>query len=167
MFMRQTRRIIIHRLCRKLHTSPNINPQSRAYPFQHVHPDSFVARHFSIGGFADPGQVDDVAGTISSPVQEEPEPGITEHCVETSLSSFPLVAWPRVESRRRGLFYHTGQQLCGHQEDFSFFDFSTDMTNLKLVTHWTFSSYIWYNRSCCGTSMLHQNRSDFNCSESK
>jgi len=79
MFMRQTRRIIIHRCMQEAAYIPNINPQSRAYPFQHVHPDSFVARHFSIGGFADPGQVDDVAMAVSAPGEESPKPGMADH----------------------------------------------------------------------------------------
>ena len=44
----------------------NINPQRRTHPLQHIHADSLVPRHFPIGGFADPGQVDDVAWAVSA-----------------------------------------------------------------------------------------------------
>ena len=57
----------------------NINPQSRAHPSRHVHANRLIPGHFSIGGFADPGQVDDVARAVSAPLQEEPEPGIADH----------------------------------------------------------------------------------------
>lgn len=98
-----------HLLRIKLHTSPTSTLSAA-----HTLSSTSIRTASPIGGFADARQVDDVAGGVASQMKEEPEAGITEHCVETSLSSFPLVAWPRVESRRRGLFYHTGQQLCGH-----------------------------------------------------
>jgi hypothetical protein len=58
---------------------PHINPQRRAHPLQHIHTDSFVARHLPIGGFADARQVDDVARGVASPMKEEPEAGIADH----------------------------------------------------------------------------------------
>ena len=52
----------------------DIHTESRANPFQHIHSDRFVSGHLPIGGFAGPGQADDVAGTVSTSFQEEPEP---------------------------------------------------------------------------------------------
>ena len=92
----------------------NINPQSSANSLQHVHPDSLVARHLPIGGFADPGQVDDVAGAVSASVQEEPELGIADH-VRCLLGLTMMLTEGRLAATEGAGLYSTprGWPLCG------------------------------------------------------
>ena len=68
---------------------PHINPQRRAHSLQHIHADWFVARHFPIGALTDPGQVDDVAGSVSASLEEEPEPGISDHVYHLFVIQLP------------------------------------------------------------------------------
>ena len=51
----------------------DIHVQCFADSFQHIHPNWLIPGQLPIGGFADPGQVDDVAGTVSAPFQKEPD----------------------------------------------------------------------------------------------
>ena len=72
----------------KPHTSPHVNPEGCAYPLQHICADGLVPGHLPIGGFTDPRQVNDVAGTVSTPFHEEPESGTGDHACHLPLHVF-------------------------------------------------------------------------------
>jgi len=74
---------------------PHINPQRSADSLQHIHADRLVPGHLTVGALTDPRQADDVAGTVSTPLQEEPEPGIGDHVSHLPLYVFhPAVLRP-------------------------------------------------------------------------
>ena len=51
---------------------PDVNVQSLADAMKHVQADAVVFNEFLVGGFTDPGERDDVAGSIASPLEELP-----------------------------------------------------------------------------------------------
>ena len=67
----------------------DVHTERQTDPLQHIHADWFVARHFPIGALTDPRQADDVARTISTSFQEEPEAGISDHVYHLFVIQFP------------------------------------------------------------------------------
>ena len=67
---------------------PHVNPEGCAYPLQHICADGLVPGHLPIGGFTDPRQMDDAAGTVSTPFHEEPESGTGDHACHLPLHVF-------------------------------------------------------------------------------
>jgi len=58
---------------------PDVNVQSFADTMEHVQADAVVFNEFLVGGFTDPGELDDVTGSVTSPLEEPPELCVADH----------------------------------------------------------------------------------------
>lgn len=60
-----------HKRTKRIHIS-DVNVQRLADAMEHVQADAVVFNEFLVGGFNDPGELDDVAVSIASPLEEPP-----------------------------------------------------------------------------------------------